>query len=567
VVKDFPNVFPEELPGMPPYREVEFVIDPLPRTAPISKLSYRMSVEELKELKKQLMELQEVGYIRPNSSPWGAPVLFVQKKYGSQGMCVDYRSLNDVTVKNKYPLPRIEDLFDQMRGARVFSKIDLRSGYHQMKIRPSDIPKTTFSTRYGLYEFTVMSFGLTNEPAYFMDLMNKVLLEYLDSFVVVFIDDILIYSKSESDHEEHLRLVLQKLWDNQLYTKCSKCEFWISEVPFLGHIISNGGISVDPTKVKEIMAWSVPTTITEIRSFLGLAGYYRRFIEGFSKIAKPMTSLLEKGREYKWDEKYQYSFDQLKKRLMSPPVLVMPDLQKGFAIYYDACGQDLGCVLMQEGHVIAYASRQLRKHELNYPTHDLELAAVVHALKIWRHYIMGTKCQVYMDHKSLKYIFTQKDLNLRQRRWLEPIKDYDLEIHYHPGKANLVADALSRKEHVHWAIVAQLPDEIVEDFRRLNLRIVAHTEGVTIDAKPTLEQEIHKGQIGDAKIQEIKDLITEGRGLEFTEDEQGTIWFKDRICVPEIDSLRETILKEAHDSDYSIHPGSTKMYQDLKQKY
>jgi hypothetical protein len=406
VVKDFPNVFPEELPGMPPYREVEFVIDPLPRTAPISKLSYRMSVEELKELKKQLMELQEVGYIRPNSSPWGAPVLFVQKKYGSQGMCVDYRSLNDVTVKNKYPLPRIEDLFDQMRGARVFSKIDLRSGYHQMKIRPSDIPKTTFSTRYGLYEFTVMSFGLTNEPAYFMDLMNKVLLEYLDSFVVVFIDDILIYSKSESDHEEHLRLVLQKLWDNQLYTKCSKCEFWISEVPFLGHIISNGGISVDPTKVKEIMAWSVPTTITEIRSFLGLAGYYRRFIEGFSKIAKPMTSLLEKGREYKWDEKYQYSFDQLKKRLMSPPVLVMPDLQKGFAIYYDACGQDLGCVLMQEGHVIAYASRQLRKHELNYPTHDLELAAVVHALKIWRHYIMGTKCQVYMDHKSLKYIFT-----------------------------------------------------------------------------------------------------------------------------------------------------------------
>jgi hypothetical protein len=199
---------------------------------------------------------------------------------------------------------------------------------------------------------------------------------------------------------------------------------------------------------------------------------------------------------------------------------------------------------MQEGHVIAYASHQLRKHELNYPTHDLELAAVVHALNIWRHYIMGTKCQVYTDHKSLKYIFTQKDLNLRQRRWLELIKDYDLEIHYHPGKANLVADALSRKEHVHSAIVAQLPDEIVEDFRRLNLGIVAHTEGVTIDVEPTLEQEIRKGQIGDAKIQEIKDPITEGRGLEFTKDEQDTIWFKDRICVPEIESLRETILKE-----------------------
>jgi hypothetical protein len=219
---------------------------------------------------------------------------------------------------------------------------------------------------------------------------------------------------------------------------------------------------------------------------------------------------------------------------------------------------------MQEGHVIAYASLQLQKHELNYLIHDLELAAVVHTLKIWRHYVMVTKCQVYPDHKSLKYIFTQKDLNLRQRCWLELIKDYDLEIHYHPSKANLVADALSRKEHVHLAVVAQLPNEIVEDFRRLNLGIVAHTEGVTIEVESTLEQEIRKGQIGDAKIQEIKDLITEGRDPEFMEDEQGTVWFKDRICVLEIDSLRETILKKAHDLDYSIHPESTKMYQDLK---
>jgi hypothetical protein len=285
VVRDFPDVFPKELLGMPPDREVEFVIDLLPRTAPISKRPYRMSIDELKELKKQLTELQEAGYIRPSSSRWGASVLFVQKKDGTQRMCVDYRSLNDVTVKNKYLLPRIEDLFDQMRGARVFSKIDLQSGYHQMKIRPSDIPKTTFSTQYGLYEFAVMSFGLTNALVYFMNLMNKVFMEYLDRFIVVFIDDILIYSKSDSEHEEHLRLVLQKLRDNQLYAKYSKCEFWIDEVPFLGHIISNGGISADPAKVKKIMEWSIPTTVTEIQSFLGLADYYRRFIKGFSKIA------------------------------------------------------------------------------------------------------------------------------------------------------------------------------------------------------------------------------------------------------------------------------------------
>jgi hypothetical protein len=272
-------------------------------------------------------------------------------------MCLDYRSLNDVTIKNNYPLPRIEDLFDWMRGARVFSKIDLRSGYHQMKIRPFDIPKTTFSTRYGLYEFTVMLFGLTNARAYFMNLMNKVFMEYLDRFVVVFIDDILIYSKNDSDHEEYLWMLLQKLRDNQLYAKFNKCEFWLDEVSFLGHIISKGGISVDLAKVKEIVGWKIPKTVTEVQSFLGLASYYRQFIEGFSKIAQPMTLLLEKGNEFNWTWECQKSFNQLRLKFMSPPVLIMPDLQKGFDIYCDACRQGLGCVLMQEGHVIAYASR------------------------------------------------------------------------------------------------------------------------------------------------------------------------------------------------------------------
>jgi hypothetical protein len=326
VVKDFPDVFPLELPGMPPEWEVEFVIDLLLGTAPISKHPYQMSVEELQELKKQLTELQEAGYIRPSSSPWGALVLFVQKKDGSQRTCVDYRLLNDVTIKNKYMLPRIDDLFDQIRGARVFSKIDLRSGYHQMKIRSFDISKTAFSTRYGLYEFTVMSFGLTNAPTYFMNLMNKVFMEYLGKFVVVFIDDILIYSKNDSEHEEHLRMVLQKLRDNQLYAKFTKCDFWLDEVHFLEHIIYKGGIVVDPAKVTAINDWKIPSTVSEIRGFLGLAGYYRRFIEGFSKIAKHMTSLLENGKEFKWTKECQESFNQLRSKLMAAPVLIMPDL-------------------------------------------------------------------------------------------------------------------------------------------------------------------------------------------------------------------------------------------------
>jgi hypothetical protein len=228
VVQDFPDVFSEELPGMPPDRDIEFLIELLPRRPPISKRPYRMPVNELVELKKQIAELHAKGFIRPSSSPWGAPVLFVLKKDGTQQMCIDYRSLNEVTIKNKYPLPRIEDLFDQMKGASVVSKIDLRLGYHQLKIRESDIPKTAFRTRYRLYEYTVMSFGLTNAPAYFMYLMNKVFLEYLDRFIIVFIGDILVFSKTMEEHEEHLRLVLEKLSSNQLYAKFNKCEFWLT---------------------------------------------------------------------------------------------------------------------------------------------------------------------------------------------------------------------------------------------------------------------------------------------------------------------------------------------------
>jgi hypothetical protein len=383
--------------------------------------------------------------------------LLVEKKDGAKRMCVDYRDLNAVTIKNKHPLPRIEDLFDQLQGACVFSKIDLRSGYHQLKIPPEDIQKMAFTCKYGLYEYTVMSFGWTNAPAFFMHLMNKVFMDYLDTFVVIFIDDILIYSKSEAEHGKHLRLVLQRLREHKLYAKLSKCEFLIDEVPFLGHVISKGGIVVDPGKVKDVLDWVVPQTVKEVRSFLGLAAYYRRFIENFSKIAKPLTSLLEKGVDFSWTDERQKAFEELKKRLTTAPVLALPDQSKRFTVYCDASRDGLGCVLMQDGRVIAYASRQLRRHELNYPTHDLELAAVVHALKIWSHYLFGQRCNIYTDPKSLKYIFTQNELNMRQRRWLELVKDYDLEIHYHPGKANVVADALSRKSYVNMAVASQMP--------------------------------------------------------------------------------------------------------------
>jgi hypothetical protein len=336
VVQEYPNVFLEELPGMPPDHDIEFLIELLPGTPPISKRPYRMPVNELVELKKQIVELQAKGFIRPSSSSWGAPVLFVEKKDGTQWKCVDYRSLNEVTIMNKYPLLRIEDMFDQMKGVGVFLKINLRSGYHQLRIRESDIPKPAFRTRYGLYKYTVMSFGLINAPAYFMYLMNKVFMEYLDKFVVVFIDDILIFSKMEEEQEKHLRLILLKLRSNQLYAKFSKCEFWLTKVTFLGHDISTGGVLVDPGKVRDVLNWMPPTNVSEIQGFLRLAGYYRCFIKDFSKIAKPMTKLLEKNKAFEWTEECQTSFEELKKHLTSAPMLILPDLTKKFDIYYDA---------------------------------------------------------------------------------------------------------------------------------------------------------------------------------------------------------------------------------------
>src|SRR3954463_8838417 len=571
VIRDYPDVFPEELPGMPPDRDVEFLIDLLPGSGPIAKRPYKMSVDELKVLKKQLGEQLQKGFIQPSSSSWGAPVLFVEKKDRSQRLCIDYRSLNEVTIKNKYPLPRINDLFDQLEGACVFSKIDLQSGYFQLKIREQYIPKTAFTTRYGLYEYTVMPFGLTNAPAYFMNMMNMVFMEFLDKFVVVFINDILIYSKSKEEHEGHLRLILEKLREHKLYAKFNKCEFWLNEVGFLGHVVSGDGVAVDPAKVSVVTEWESPNSVKEVRSFLGMAGYYRRFIENFSKVAKPMTELLKKDKKFAWSEGCELSFQELKKRLVTAPVLCMPDLEKDFQVYCDASHHGLGAVLMQEGKVVAYASRQLKTHEVNYPTHDLELASVVHALKTWRHYLLGKRCEVFTDHKSLKYIFTQKEINMRQRRWLELIKDYDLSLQYHPGKANVVADALSRKSYVNCLSSETLPKDLCEAFRDLSLEVVPEGFVASLVVQPLLMDGIREAQKGDKGIVEItktlKEALTEGKTTEFREDEQGTIWFGQRICVPGDAELRKLILQEAHESPYSVHPGNTKMYMDVKERF
>ncbi|GJS77829.1 reverse transcriptase domain-containing protein [Tanacetum coccineum] len=493
VVREFEDVFPEDLSGLPPQRQVEFRIDLVPGVTPVAKSPYRLAPSKMQELSGPLQKLQDKGFIRPSHSPWGAPVLFVKKKDGSLRMCIDYRELNKLTIKNRYPLPRIDDLFDQLQGSRYFSKIDLRSGYHQLRVHEDDIPKTAFRTRYGHFEFTVMPFGLTNAPAVFMDLMNRVCKPYLDKFVIVFIDDILIYSKTKEDHEVHLGFVLELLRKEKLYAKFSKCEFWLQEVHFLGHVVNQNGIHVDPSKI----------------------------------------------------EAQEEAFQTLKNNLCDAPILTLPDRMEDFVVYYDASNQGLGCVLTQRGKVIAYASRQLKTHEKNYTTHDLELGAVVFALKTWRHYLYGTKSVIYTDHKSLQHIFDQKELNMRQRRWIELFSDYECEIRYNPGKVNVVVDALSRKE-------------------RLKPRRV-RAMAVTIQAG--MREKIQAAQSEALKQENVIMENLHGLDQQMEKKEGESLYFMDRIWVPLVGSVRTMIMDEAHKSKYSVHPGADKMYHDLRDMY
>ncbi|GJX85039.1 putative reverse transcriptase domain-containing protein [Tanacetum coccineum] len=456
---NFPEVFPEDLPGLPPPKQAEFCID-------------------------LILELLEKGFIRLSSSPWGAPVLFVKKKDGSFRMCIDYRELNKLTIKNRYPLPRIDDLFDQLQGSSVYLKIDLRSGYRQLR----------------------NAFWLTNAPAVFMDLMNHVCKPYLDKFVIVFIDDILIYSKNKEEHGKHLKTILKLLRSEKLYAKFSKCDFWLDSVQFLSHVIDSSGVHVDPAKIEAIKNWTAPTTPTEVRQFLGLAGYYRRFIKDFSLISKPLTKLTQKNKPYVWGDDEEEAFQTLKLKLCSAPILSLPEGSEDFVVYCYASLKGFGAVLMQREKVIAYASRQLRKNEENYMTHDLELGA--------------------------------------QRRWIELLSDYDCVIRYHPGKANVVADALSRKDK--------------EPIRVRALVVTVHNN---------LPEQIRNAQVEACKEENIGAEGFRGEGEPFEVRFDGTKCLKGRVWLPLFGGLRGLIMLESHKSKYSIHPGSDKMYHDLKKLY
>lgn len=420
LLKEFKEVFTDELNTLPPVRDIEHEIRPTD-DVPIAQQPYRMSPVEADQLQKLTKELLDKKFIVPSKSPWAAPVLFVKKKDGGLRMCVDYRKLNAVTVRNNYPLPRIDDLLDRLSGSKFFSKIDLCSGYYQIWVEANSQAKTAFGTHQGHYEFTVMPFGLTNAPPTFMQLMNSVFQEFLNQFIIIYLDGILIFSTSMEDHVKHLRTVLEVLQQHKLFAKRSKCTFMANELVFLGYKICEGKIYPDPEKVSCIQRLCRPHSLTEVKAFLGIVNFYRKFIQDCAEKSSPLTDLLRGNAAFKWGSREEEAFECLKRELIKNPCLFLPDFSKSFIITTDASCLAIGVVLGQfidnHEHPIAYFSRRLNDAQSNYPAHELELPAILQAIRHWRCHGKGQKFMIKTDHMSLKYIFTQK--NVSRKCWLQ----------------------------------------------------------------------------------------------------------------------------------------------------
>ena len=517
--------------GLPPEREIDHRIDLEEGATPPSRPTYRMSPVELDELKKQLAELTESGFIQPSKSPYGAPVLFVRKKDGSMRMCVDYRALNKISVKNKYPLPRIDELLDRLAGATVFSKLDLRAGYHQIRIAEGDVPKTAFRTRYGSFEFLVLPFGLTNAPATFQGLMNTVFSDMLDTCVVVYLDDILVYSASEADHAQHLEAVLQRLLEHQLYAKQSKCEFFTRRVDFLGHIVSSKGVEVDDKKLDIVRDWAPPANVHELRSFMGLANFFRRFVRRYTHIAAPLHSLTSKNVVFRWESQHQAALEELKQALSSAPVVVPPNPSLPYLVYTDASDLQIGAVLTQDHgqgpQVVAFESRSLTPGERSYSVQDKEMLSIVHACAIWRHHLHGSSVEfvVNTDHASLQYFFSCKEPSRQHQRWAQKLGEFKFTIRYQPGKLNVVADALSRRPTS--ATLA-------------GMRILAAT--TTVSVQPGLLQAVRDGYQQDEAARALISEIEERRPCRFQLVDGILFDPLDRMYIPSSGPLQEQLL-------------------------
>lgn len=526
-----------------------------PTADPPVRSVIRLSIAELDELKKQLTELLRKGFISPSTSPYGAPVLFVKKKDGSLRMCVDYRGLNRITKKNRHPLPRIDELIDRFRTAKVFSKLDLLSGYHQMQVHPDDRHKTAFRTRYGHYEFNVVPFGLTNAPAAFSTMMRNALDPLIDTCVVVYLDDILIYSNNVDDHLRDIRQVLTLLRKAGLYCKLSKCSFMQEETEFLGHVISKDGLKTNAGLVKAVREWPTPRNQREIMQFLGLTNFYHQYIKGYADIALPLTQLLGSNASFAWSQEQQQAFDALKTAITQAPVLRIFDPALSTAVETDASGFAIGAVLFQTDHngvsrPVAFTSRKLSPAERNYPTHEQELLAVVHALKTWRYYLDGSHFIVYTDHATLQHFPTQPNLTRRQARWMELLQEYNFTFKYKPGKDNIVPDALSRRpDH-------QQGGETV-DLGNMSIRVDKNLE-------TQLRNAYSVDPILGPLLESSRRATSSGRYFVAN----GLLWInaagQTRLCIPKDNAIRSMLLQDAHDSPLGGHLGFEKTYDNLR---
>ncbi|KAL4290327.1 hypothetical protein GQ457_14G018800 [Hibiscus cannabinus] len=541
LLAEFSDVFSAPT-GMPPAREHDHAIHLHPLSKPVNVKPYRYPYYQKQEIERQVQELLDHQLIQKSHSPFSSPVLLVKKKDGTWRFCIDYRALNAITVKDKFPIPTAEELFDELGGAQFFSKLDLLAGYHQIRVKAADVSKTAFRTHEGHYEFLVMPFGLTNAPSTFQSTMNDVFRPYLRKFVLVFLDDILIYSQNWQDHLEHVRQVLQKLRDNRLVAKKSKCAFGQTQIDYLGHVVSREGLAVDPAKVEAIRAWPLPTTVKGVRGFLGIAGYYRKFIKGFATIAAPLSNLLCKGDVFQWSESTQQAFDHLKQCLCSAPVLSLPDFDKEFIVETDASGVGIGAVLHQGEKPIAFYSQKLSPRMQGASTYHREMFAITQAVGKWRQYLLGRKFSIITDQRSLRELNQQTIQTPEQQRWLSKLIGYDFDIRYRPGRLNNVADALSREGIASCMTLSRPLFGVLEDIK------VASAQ--------------------DPQLQDLRQRIQEGHieCLNYI-DHEGIVVFQGRIMVPNEVALRTLLLREFHGSKIGGHSGINRTYRRLSANF
>jgi Reverse transcriptase (RNA-dependent DNA polymerase)/RNase H-like domain found in reverse transcriptase/Integrase zinc binding domain/Chromo (CHRromatin Organisation MOdifier) domain len=573
ITQKYPEVFQELPDGLPPESHGIHDIILEPGTRPTFGPMYRMSPAEHLEAERQVKIYMDKGWIQPSSSPWSSPVLFAPKKDGGLRMCIDYRVLNKLTVKNRYPLPRIDDMLDKLHGAKYFSAIDLQQGYHQISMADRAIPYTAFRTSSGHYEFKVMTFGLTNAPATFQNAMNTMFHPYINNFCLVYLDDILIYSKTAEEHHQHLQLVFDLLQQHQYRAKLSKCTFGVAELKYLGFVVGQNGLKVDQDKTKVIDQWPTPTNLHELRSFLGLCNYFRKFVQGYSTLVLPLTNLTRATAPWVWSADCVDAFQRVKQAMTSAPVLALPDFTKTFTVQCDASGYAIGSVLMQEGHPIAFESRKMNAAEQNYPVTEQELLSVIHSMTVWRCYLEGSESIVVTDHNPLTFFQTQPNLSRRQVRWSEYLQRFHYTWVYIPGKIN-VADPLSRNPTYLPKLQTQVLNVLTRKQNSANTEQLPQTQRQAKRARHN-QQQTAPINVADAQPTFHTQLMQKLKGLYIQDNwfavesnitkhalvQRHGLWWKDNtLVIPDANGVRKECFKELHSYPYSGHVGIRKTH-------